>query len=143
MRRFRERRWLGDGVRGLVELPEGDGAADEDGGPEDDEDRGGPLGGDLVPEVQDVAAVVDAEPGGDGVAGAAADGEGGEELVRDILSAPAARTKGESGMGGGRMAGRATARMAWFSIQSQTRLKMRGGCAFRGRLCRRTDRPGS
>ncbi len=61
----------------------------------------------------------------------------------DILSAPAARTKGESGMGGGRMAGRATARMAWRSIQSRTRLKMRGGCVSRGRPCLPIGRPGS
>ncbi len=37
-------------------------------------------------------------------------------FFRDILSAPAARTKGLSGMGGGRMAGRATERMALLSI---------------------------
>ena len=36
-------------------------------------------------------------------------------FLRDMLSAPAARTKGLSGMGGGRMAGRATERMAWDS----------------------------
>ena len=81
-----------------------------------------------VPEAEDVAAVVDAEPGGDGVAQAAADGEGGEEFVARHLERAGGEDEGaESGMGGGRMAGRATERMAWFSIQLQTRLKMRGG----------------
>ena len=63
----------GDGVRGFVELPEGDGATDEDGAPEDDEDRGGVFCGDFVPEMQDVTAVVNAEASGDGVANGAAD----------------------------------------------------------------------
>ena len=50
----------GDGVRGFVELPEGDGATDEDGAPEDDEDGVSPLGGEAVPQADDVSAVVDA-----------------------------------------------------------------------------------
>ena len=51
-------------------------------------------------------------------------------FLRDMLSAPAASTNGLSGAGGGSIAGRATARMAWFSIQWVTRLKMRGGTRF-------------
>ena len=40
----------GDGVCGLVELPEGDDAANDDGAPEHDEDGGGVLVGDAVPK---------------------------------------------------------------------------------------------
>ncbi len=40
----------GNVARSLVELPEGDGAADDDGGPNDDEDRCGVPGGEVVPE---------------------------------------------------------------------------------------------
>ena len=69
----------GDVARGLVELPKADGAADDDGGPDDDEDGCGVLSGEVVPEAEDVAPVVDSEPCGDGVAGGSADGEGGHE----------------------------------------------------------------
>ena len=82
----------GDGVRGLVELPKGNGAAEDDGSPEDDEDGCGVPVGDFVPETQDVASVVDAKADGDGVAGGAADGEGGHELLLRHLE----RTGGEN-----------------------------------------------
>ena len=75
----------GDVAGGLVKLPEGEGAAQDDGGPDDDEDRCGVLGREVVPEAEDVAAVVDAEPSGDRVACGAADGEGGHEgLLRHL-----------------------------------------------------------
>ena len=65
------------------------------------------------------------------MADGAADGEGGEELVAGHVERSGGEDEGaESGIGGGRMAGRATERMACFSIQEVTRLKMRGGMRF-------------
>ena len=68
------------GARGLVELPEGDGATDRDADPENDEDGCGVFGGETVPEAENASAVVDAEPCGDDVTQRAADGEGDHEF---------------------------------------------------------------
>ena len=65
---------------GLVELPEGVGEGEGNPCPEDDEDGGAPGGGEFVPHPEHVAAVLDAEPDGEGVAEQAAEGEGPEEL---------------------------------------------------------------
>jgi hypothetical protein len=70
-----------EGAGGFVESPEGDSREDEDDGPERDEDGGGPFGGEAVPEVEHGAAVVDAEPDGDGVACQAAEGEGPHKFL--------------------------------------------------------------
>src|ERR1035441_8596951 len=51
-------------------------------------------------------------------------------VSRDILSAPAASTKGESGSGRGKTAGSATERMAWVCIQLHTGLKILAGKWF-------------
>ena len=77
-----------------------------------------------------LAAVADAEPDRDAVADGSADGEGHMNFLRDICTAPATRTKGQSGIGGGRIAGSETARMAWRSIQLVTRVRMRAGTCF-------------
>jgi len=69
-----------DGTGGLVELPEGEGAADGDADPENDEHGCRVFSGETVPEVKDVAAVVDAKPCSNGVADGAADGEGDHEF---------------------------------------------------------------
>ena len=69
-----------DGTGGLVELPEGEGATDGNADPEDDEHGCRVFGREAVPKTQDVAAVVNAEPCGDGVADGAADGEGDHEF---------------------------------------------------------------
>jgi hypothetical protein len=86
---FHEGLWSdADGARCPVELPEGDGAADGDDGPENDEDGRGVLCRETVPKMDDAAAVVDSQPRGDGVACRAADGEGSEELFsRHVQSA--------------------------------------------------------
>jgi hypothetical protein len=65
-----------DGARGLVELPEGEGAADGDACPENDEERRGVFCREAIPETDDVPAIVDAEPGCGNVTQAPADGEG-------------------------------------------------------------------
>ncbi len=51
-------------------------------------------------------------------------------FLRDMCTAPAARTKGESGMGGGRSAGRETERMAWRSIQEVATSSVRWETCF-------------
>ena len=67
-------------ARGLIELPEGNGAAEEDDCPEGDEDGCCPSAGEGAPEVQHGATVAYAQKSSDAVADGAADGEGGEEF---------------------------------------------------------------
>ena len=69
------------GMGGLVELPKREGATDRDADPEDDEEGCGVLCGDAVPEPEDVASIVDAEPCSDGVTDGAAGSEGNHELL--------------------------------------------------------------
>ena len=64
------------GVAGLPELVEGVANADEDEGPDADEDGGSVLFRELVPKDEDLFAVMDAEPEGNGVPEEAAGGEG-------------------------------------------------------------------
>ena len=65
---------------GADELPDGEGEREQDAGPEDDEDGGGPLVGEVRPEAEEGAAVADADPDSDAVAEEAADGEGPHEF---------------------------------------------------------------
>ena len=69
-----------DGARGFVDLPEGEGTADRDAYPDNDEDGGCVFRGETVPEVNDVSAVTDAEPCCDDVTQASTDGEGDHEF---------------------------------------------------------------
>ena len=63
----------------LDELPDSNGGEENDDGPKADEDGGGPLFGEVGPEVKEGVAVADADPDGDGVAQEPANGEGGHE----------------------------------------------------------------
>lgn len=69
-----------DLARAADELPDGEGEREQDDGPDGDEDGGGPLGGEVRPEVQELVAVADADPDGDAVAEESADGEGSHEF---------------------------------------------------------------
>lgn len=69
------------GMGGLVELPKGEGATDRDTDPQNNEEGCGVLCGDAVPEAEDVASVMDAEPCSDCMTNGAADGEANHELL--------------------------------------------------------------
>jgi hypothetical protein len=69
-----------DFAGGAVELPAGEGQGEKDDAPDGDEDGGGPPGGEVVPEVEEGAAVADADTDRDDVAGEPAKGEGGQEF---------------------------------------------------------------
>ena len=64
-----------DLLGGADELPDGEGEREQDGGPDDDEDGGGPLVGEVCPEAEEGVAVADADPDGDAVADEPADSE--------------------------------------------------------------------
>jgi len=63
-------------LRRADQLPDGEGEREQDGGPDDDEDGGGPLFGEVRPEVEECVAVADTDPDGDAVTDETADGEG-------------------------------------------------------------------
>jgi hypothetical protein len=66
---------------GADQLPDGEGQREQDDGPDGDEDGGGPLGGEVRPEMKELVAVADADPDGDAVADQPADGEGPHEFL--------------------------------------------------------------
>src|SRR5580700_1331413 len=79
---------------GLDELPDADCGEENCDRPEDDQDGEGPAVGELIPEMEDGFAVVDAEPGGDDVTREAAEGEGSHELAAVHLNGASGEDEG-------------------------------------------------
>ena len=92
-------------LRRADQLPDGEGEREQDGGPDDDEDGGGPLFGEVRPEVEECVAVADADPDGDAVADEAADGEGPHEFFARHVHGAGGQDKGRERHGRGKERG--------------------------------------
>jgi hypothetical protein len=94
-----------DGARGLVELPEGEGAADGDADPDNDEGGCCVFRGEAIPDADDVPAVVDAKPRCDDVTEASTDGEGDHEFFARHLERARCENEGAERHGRGQDGG--------------------------------------
>jgi len=89
-----------DLLGGAEEFPDGEGQREQDRGPDDDEDGGGPLVREVRPEAEELVAVADADPDGDAVAGEAAEGERPHKLFARHVHRAGREDKGRERHGG-------------------------------------------